>query len=73
MNRSTTLPPPPATATDVELAGYRAEMVTRYLNARGDEFAELAILAEAVRFDKQHPDAVPLYDELHGTTLGLAA
>lgn len=70
MSKST---PPPPTATDAEVAAYRADMVTRYLSVRGDEFAELAVLAEAVRFDKQHPDAVPLADELHGTTLGLAA
>ena len=58
-----------------EEAAYRLDVHTRYELAldSGDEFAELAVLAEAARFDKAHPFSLPLYDELHGMTLGLAA
>lgn len=55
------------------IAGYRADMVSQFLAARGDWDRRMVLLAEAAEFDKQHPDDVPLYDELHGTMLGLAA
>ncbi|HCA85746.1 MAG TPA: hypothetical protein DEQ61_09760 [Streptomyces sp.] len=60
-----------ATVADAD-AAYRADLVTRYVTADSWE-AELKILAEAVRYDKQHPDELPLYDEMHGTRIGQAA
>lgn len=56
-------------------AAYRLDVHTRYelALASGDEFAELAVLAEAARFDREHLSKTPLFDELHGMTLGLAA
>lgn len=54
-------------------ASYRADLISRYISAcksDADEFSQLRLLAEAARYDKQHPgDAVPLADELHGTQL----
>lgn len=55
-----------------ERAQYRLDVVTRYTQAAGWD-AEMAVLAEAVRYDKAHPSESPLFDELHGMTLGLAA
>lgn len=55
-------------------AAYRAGLVEQYIAAcasGADEFAQLAFLAEATRYDLAHPDdIVPLFDELHGTQLG---
>lgn len=50
-------------------AAYRADLVTRYANTRTWE-QELALLAEAARYDKQHPGEPSLYEELHATRLG---
>lgn len=61
------------TDTAVDDAAYRADLVTRYVAARGNWDAELALLAEAARYDREHPGDLPLADELHGTTLGAAA
>jgi hypothetical protein len=58
-------------------AAYRAELIADYIAAcrhGADEFAEYRILAEAVRYDREHPgDPVSLVDELHGTQLRRAA
>jgi hypothetical protein len=58
-------------------AAYRAELIADYIKAcrnSDDEFAEYRLLAEAARYDREHPgDAVPLVDELHGTQLRRAA
>lgn len=58
-------------------AAYRAELIADYMAAcrdNTDEFAEYRILAEAVRYDREHPgDPVSLVDELHGTQLRRAA
>jgi hypothetical protein len=49
-------------------AAYRTDLIRRYL-AAGDEFTELALLAEAARYDKANPGA-SLVDELVGSALG---
>lgn len=49
-------------------AAYRTDLIRRYLSA-GDNFAELALLAEAARYDKANPGA-SLTDELLGAGLG---
>ncbi|KOG33307.1 hypothetical protein [Streptomyces resistomycificus] len=49
-------------------AAYREGLIRRYLAAR-DRFAELALLAEAARYDKANPGA-SLTDELLGASLG---
>jgi hypothetical protein len=49
-------------------AAYRTGLIARYVTAR-DEFAELALLAEAARYDKANPGA-QLTDELLGAGLG---
>lgn len=49
-------------------AAYREGLIRRYL-AAGSEFAELAVLAEAARYDKANPGA-SLTDELYGSGLG---
>lgn len=58
-------------------ADYRVELIADYIAAcrnSDDEFTEYRILAEAVRYDREHPDdAVSLVDELHGTQLRRAA
>ncbi len=62
-----------ADAKAIERAKYRADLVTRYVQARGNEWQELRLLAEAAKYDKAHPGEPSLYDELHGTALGAAA
>lgn len=52
-------------------AAYRTDLIRRYL-AAGDEFTELALLAEAARYDKANPGS-SLTDELYGASLGDAA
>ncbi|MFE8961765.1 hypothetical protein [Streptomyces iakyrus] len=52
-------------------AEYRTDLIRRYL-AAGDQFTELALLAEAARYDKANPGG-SLVDELHGSALGDAA
>ncbi|MFF9624256.1 hypothetical protein [Streptomyces griseosporeus] len=49
-------------------AAYRTDLIRRYLTA-ADEFTELALLAEAARYDRANPGAA-LYDELIGAGLG---
>jgi hypothetical protein len=49
-------------------AAYRTDLIRRYVTARS-EFAELALLAEASRYDKANPGA-SLTDELLGSRLG---
>jgi hypothetical protein len=49
-------------------AAYREGLIRRYVTARG-EFAELALLAEAARYDKANPGE-SLTDELLGSALG---
>lgn len=49
-------------------AAYREGLIRRYL-AAGSEFAELAVLAEAARYDRANPGA-NLTDELYGSSLG---
>lgn len=49
-------------------AAYRTDLIRRYL-AADDKFTELALLAEAARYDKANPDE-QLVDELHGAALG---
>lgn len=49
-------------------AAYRTDLIRRYLTA-ADEFAELALLGEAARYDKANPGA-SLTDELLGAGLG---
>ena len=49
-------------------AAYREDLISRYVTAR-DEFAQLALLAEAARYDKANPGA-QLTDELYGANLG---
>lgn len=53
---------------DADMA-YRVDVIDRYREARrgGDEFAELAVLAEAVRYDQS------LADELLGMSLEAVA
>lgn len=51
------------TVADAE-ADYRADLVGLYVAARGDQWAELAVLAEARRYDDAHPDEAPVSDEL---------
>lgn len=46
-------------------AAYRADVIAQFLAVRGDWSAELALLAEASRYDKANPAPVHLYDELH--------
>lgn len=55
-------------STDAE---YRADLVTRYVTAT-DWAQELALLAEAARYDKDNPGS-SLADELYGTRLNTAA
>ena len=50
-------------------AEYRTDLIRRYLAAR-DEFAELALLSEAYRYDHANPGALSLADELLGAGLG---
>jgi hypothetical protein len=50
-------------------AAYRTDLIRRYLSAT-DKFAELALLAEAVRYDQANPGAHSLTDELYGAGLG---
>ena len=50
-------------------AAYRTDLIRRYL-AAGSQFAELALLAEAARYDKANPGAPSLTDELYGAGLG---
>jgi hypothetical protein len=50
-------------------AEYRTDLIRRYLAAR-DEFAELALLGEAARYDQANPGAVSLMDELLGASVG---
>lgn len=53
-------------------AAYRAELVEAYIEVCRTGFweDELALLAEAARYDKANPDdVVPLYDELHSTQI----
>lgn len=59
---------PSVVRSEDEDAAYRADLVTRYYTARG-EFAELAVLAEAARYDRANPGA-SLTDELYGASLG---
>jgi hypothetical protein len=49
-------------------AAYRTDLIRRYL-AASSEFAELALLAEAARYDKANPGE-SLTDELLGSGLG---
>jgi hypothetical protein len=49
-------------------AAYRTDLIRRYLTAT-DQFTELALLAEATRYDKANPGA-SLTDELYGAGLG---
>lgn len=49
-------------------AEYRTELIRRYL-AANSEFAELALLAEAARYDTANPGE-SLVDELLGSALG---
>ena len=62
-----------AYAERAERDAYRADLIERYVAAcasGADEFAQLALLAEAARYDLANPgDTVPLADELHGTQL----
>ncbi|MFE9398641.1 hypothetical protein [Streptomyces flavidovirens] len=50
-------------------AAYRADLVTRYASAV-DPFVQLAIFAEAIRYDEHNPGPYPLADELYGARLG---
>jgi hypothetical protein len=52
-------------------AAYRTDLISRFVTAR-DEFTELALLAEATRYDKANPGE-SLVDELYGAALGDAA
>jgi hypothetical protein len=52
-------------------AAYRTDLIRRYL-AASDSFAEMALLAEAARYDKANPGE-SLVDELLGAALGDAA
>lgn len=52
-------------------AAYRADLVTRYVTATSWD-RELALLAEAARYDKDNPGS-SLADELYGTRLNTAA
>ncbi|MFI6854512.1 hypothetical protein [Streptomyces sp. NPDC050416] len=49
-------------------AEYRTDLIRRYL-AASDSFAEMALLAEAARYDKANPGE-SLVDELLGAALG---
>ncbi|MFI9344949.1 hypothetical protein ACIG0D_27340 [Streptomyces sp. NPDC052773] len=49
-------------------AAYRTDLIRRFL-AAPDEFTELALLAEAARYDKANPGE-SLVDELCGAALG---
>lgn len=49
-------------------AEYRTDLIRRYL-AANSEFAELALLAEAARYDTANPGE-SLVDELLGSALG---
>jgi hypothetical protein len=49
-------------------AAYREGLISRYVTAT-DFAAELALLAEAARYDKANPGAA-LADELYGASLG---
>ncbi len=50
-------------------ADYRTDLVTRYATAT-DPFVQLAIYAEAARYDLHNPSPYPLADELYGARLG---
>lgn len=54
---------PSAVRSEDEDAAYRADIVTRYFTAR-DFAVELRVFAEATAYDKAHPDAPSLTDEL---------
>jgi hypothetical protein len=49
-------------------AAYRTDLIARYVAAQ-DQFTELALLAEAARYDRTNPGA-SLTDELLGAGLG---
>ncbi|MGW1134878.1 hypothetical protein [Streptomyces griseoluteus] len=49
-------------------AAYRTDLIRRYI-AASDKFTELALLAEAARYDKANPGQ-SLVDELFGAGLG---
>ncbi|MEU6552082.1 hypothetical protein ABZ915_17625 [Streptomyces sp. NPDC046915] len=49
-------------------AAYRTDLIRRYV-AASDEFTELAVLAEAARYDEANPGAA-LTDELIASGLG---
>lgn len=53
---------------DIATAAYRAQLVTRYFSAT-DPFEQLRLYAEAVRYDRRHPDEEPIADELYGADL----
>jgi hypothetical protein len=52
-------------------AEYRTDLIRRYLSA-SDSFAEMALLAEAARYDEVNPGE-SLLDELYGAALPAAA
>lgn len=56
------------TVADATRAAISVELHHRLTEARTWE-QELAILATAVRYDQEHPDELPLADELHGRML----
>ncbi|MFD7661044.1 hypothetical protein [Streptomyces sp. NPDC059788] len=51
---------------------YRAQLVTAY-HSSGDPFEQLRLYAEAVRYDRRHPDEPSVAAELYGADLGEAA
>lgn len=52
-----------------EASAYRARLIELYAQSRGTWDIEIHLLAEAVRYDKAHPDEPPLFDELHAIEL----
>lgn len=51
-------------------ADRRANLLTQFLRAQGDLAAEARILAEATRYDREHPREDSLRDELCAAVAG---
>lgn len=54
------------------VAARRARIISAYYRTT-DERERLGLAAEAVRYDRTHPDESPLFDELYGANLAEVA
>jgi hypothetical protein len=65
-------PAPLASDLHVDDSAYRARLIELYATA-GDWRVKAELREEARRYDKAHPDEVPLVDELLGVRCGAVA